>query len=58
MTLTERIAHCRTEGCRRAPAFPDQGYCETCRPKWMPAWRQRMLDDVANRGRVAVKELA
>ena len=58
MTLTERMATCRTEGCRRAPAFPDQAHCEEHRPRWMPEWRRKMLEDVELRGRVAVKELS
>lgn len=58
MTLSERTRTCTTEGCRRAPAYPDQAKCSDHRERWLPEWRRRALEDLVMRGHVAAKEVA
>lgn len=45
MTLLERIQAnlCAEDGCKRAPAYEGQRYCEAHRVRWVPEWRKRDL---------------
>ncbi len=44
MTLLERMQArlCREPGCKRAPAAPDQAFCESHRLPWKPGWRRNL----------------
>jgi len=41
MGLLERQRLCAEPGCKRAPAYPDQRFCEAHRLPWRPEWRRR-----------------
>jgi hypothetical protein len=42
VTLSEALRRCAAEGCKRAPAYPDQRFCAEHRVRWEPEWRKHL----------------